>query len=96
LQVHMTTFGDAGCRAVINSGILRKLTTLDLGYGTMTDEGAQLLADCPDVKHLTALDVTRNALTDRGITALQQTGISIVAENQHDAEEDFLYEVDFE
>src|SRR5262249_53177799 len=44
LQVHMTTFGDEGCRSIVESGILRRLKTLDIGYGNMTDEGARLLA----------------------------------------------------
>jgi hypothetical protein len=58
------------------------LEVLDLGYGNMTDEGARLLAACPDLKHLRALDVTRNALTARGIAALRETRIQVVADNQ--------------
>src|SRR5207249_4356169 len=75
LQVHMTTFGAAGCLAVIRSGALRRLKILDIGYGNMTDEGARLLADCPDLKNLERLDVSRNALTAQGIAAFQATGI---------------------
>lgn len=97
LQVHMTAFGDDGCRAVIDSGILRRLKVLDIGYGNMTDAGARLLAACPDLKHLEVLEVTRNALTRRGIAALRGTGVRVVADNQHAPdEEDYLYEVDFE
>jgi uncharacterized protein (TIGR02996 family) len=97
LQVHMTTFGDEGCRAIIQSGALRRLQTLDIGYGNMTDAGARLLADCPDLKNLKVLDVSRNALTVAGIAALQSTGIQVIADHQHEAEEhDYLYEVDFE
>jgi uncharacterized protein (TIGR02996 family) len=97
LQVHMTTFGDEGCRRIIQSGALKRLKTLDIGYGNMTDEGARLLAACPDLKKLEALDVTRNALTDVGIAALQATGIQVVTDNQHgEGEEDYLFEVDFE
>jgi uncharacterized protein (TIGR02996 family) len=97
LQVHMTTFGDGGPPRIVQSGILQRLKVLDIGYGTMTDEGARILAACPDLKNLETLDVSRNALTEEGITALEATGIRVVAENQHDGEEnDFLYEVDFE
>jgi uncharacterized protein (TIGR02996 family) len=97
LQVHMTTFGNEGCRKIINSGILRRLKELDIGYGNMTDEGARLLADCPDLKHLDMLDVSKNALTKQGIAALRATGIKVVAEDQHDLEEqNYLYEVDWE
>jgi uncharacterized protein (TIGR02996 family) len=97
LQVHMTTFGDEGCRTIIESGALRRLKALDIGYGNMTDEGARLLAACPDLKKLEVLDVTRNALTAQGIAALKATGVQVVADNQHaPGDEDYLYEVDFE
>jgi uncharacterized protein (TIGR02996 family) len=97
LQVRMTAFGDDGPRRIIQSGALRRLKSLDLGCGNMTDEGAGLLAACPDLKNLEMLDVTRNALTEQGIAALRATGIRVVADNQHDADEqDYLYEVDFE
>jgi hypothetical protein len=97
LQVHLTAFGDEGCYRIIQSGILRRLKVLDIGYGDMTDEGARLLAGCPDLKQLDALVVSRNALTEQGIAALKGTGIQVVAENQHaDGENDYLYEVDLE
>jgi uncharacterized protein (TIGR02996 family) len=97
LQVHMTNFGDEGYRRIIDSGILRRLEVLDIGYGNMTDEGARLLADCPDLRHLKLLDVTRNGLTARGIAALRETRIQVAADNQHaPGEEDYLWEVDFE
>jgi uncharacterized protein (TIGR02996 family) len=97
LQAHMTTFGDEGCRAIVESGVLRRLKVLDIGYGGMTDEGARLLADCPDLNNLDLLDVSRNALTERGIAALRETGVRVVADNQHGVgDEDFLFEVDFE
>jgi uncharacterized protein (TIGR02996 family) len=97
LQVHMTTFGNEGCRRIIESGALRRLKILDIGYGNMTDEGARLLAGCPDLKSLGVLDVSRNALTADGVAALRATGIRVIADNQHAAdEEDYLFEVDFE
>jgi uncharacterized protein (TIGR02996 family) len=97
LQAHMTTFGDEGCRRIIDSGALRRLEVLDVGYGAMTDDGARLLAACPDLKHLRVLDVSRNALTGPGIAALRATGVQVVADDQHlPGEEEYLYEVDFE
>jgi uncharacterized protein (TIGR02996 family) len=97
LQVRMTLFGNQGCGAIVESGILRKLKVLDIGYGNMTDEGARLLAGSSDLKHLDLLDVSRNALSWRGVEELQATGIRVVADNQHAVDEqDYLYEVDFE
>jgi uncharacterized protein (TIGR02996 family) len=98
LQVHMTTFGDDGAQAIVESGIMRRLKVLDIGYGNMTDEGASLLAECPDLKHLDLLDVSKNALTARGVNLLRQTGVRVVvADDQHEVDEqEYLYEVDFE
>jgi uncharacterized protein (TIGR02996 family) len=97
LQAHMTTFGDEGCRPIIESWALRRLKVLDIGYGNMTDEGARQLAACPDLKRLEVLDVSRNALTARGVAALRATGVQVVADGQHGPDEqDYLYEVDVE
>jgi uncharacterized protein (TIGR02996 family) len=97
LQVHMTTFGDDGPRKIVKSGILGRLRELDLGYGAMTDEGAHILAGCPDLKHLQRLDVRRNALTDAGIAALKAVGIEVIADEQHEPDnQDFLFQVDVE
>jgi uncharacterized protein (TIGR02996 family) len=97
LQVHMTTFGNEGCRAIVESGILRRLKRLDIGHGNMTDDGARLLAECPDLKHPKELVVSRNALTTEGIDILKQSGIRVIADDQHELDdEEYLYEVDFE
>jgi len=95
LQAHMTTFGDQGARTIVQSGILRRLKSLDIAYGNMSDAGARTLASCPDLKEF--LDVSRNSLTEEGLAALQAVGIRVIAGDQHDAgEQDYLYEVDFE
>jgi uncharacterized protein (TIGR02996 family) len=97
LQVHMTTFGDAGCRSIVESGVMTRLRSLDIGYGNMTDGGARLLADCLDLRHLEVLNVSRNALTADGIHALRGTGIQVIADDQHGPDEqDYLYDVDVE
>jgi hypothetical protein len=79
--------GDAGCRAFVKSGILRRLKWLDLRYGRITDEGAGILADCPDLKKLEHLDLGRNALTEAGIARLRSTGINLRADDQLTPEE---------
>jgi uncharacterized protein (TIGR02996 family) len=97
LQIHMTTYGDDGAERIVSSGILKRLKTLDIGYGNMTDEGARVLAACPDLKNLDVLDASQNGLTQAGIRALSATGVHVVAEEQHDTEEnDYMYSVDWE
>lgn len=97
LQLHMTDYGNEGAARIVQSGILKRLRTLDLGYGNMNDEGARLLAECDDLRHLEMLNITRNALTQTGVTALQRTGVKLLSDNQHDAEEmEYLHMVDAE
>ena len=96
LQVHMTNFGDEGARGIIESGILRRLETLDIGYGNMTDDGRSPAGGMSRPEALQLLDVSRNALTVAGIAALED-GIRVVANEQHAVDEtDYLYEGDLE
>jgi hypothetical protein len=93
----MTNFDTEDYSRIVGTGILRRLKVLDLGYGNMTDAGARILAASPDLRHLETLLVSRNALTDRGIAALRETGVNLVADDQHgDGDTDYLYEVDAE
>jgi uncharacterized protein (TIGR02996 family) len=97
LRVHQTVFGDAGCREVVASGILKRLQVLDLGHGAITDEGAWVLAECPDVTNLRRLVVSRNALTRRGVRLLRATGVDVEADEQHAPGDDaYLFEGDWE
>jgi uncharacterized protein (TIGR02996 family) len=94
LRVQMSTFGDLGAMRIANSGILKRLKTLDISYGCMSDDGARTLANSPDLKNLDVLDVSVNALTNAGISALRQKGIRIVAADQHDGDDQYLYSAD--
>ncbi len=97
LQVHMTQEGDGLARLIAGSGILRRLKTLDLAYGNMTDAGAALLANAPGISGLEVLNVSRNALTAAGVTALKDAGIGAVASDaQHDPEDTDYLSVDVE
>ena len=97
LHVHTIEGVDRACRDVVESGILRRLKTLGLGYGNMTDEGARILAACPDLKRLDLLDVTKSGLSAQGIALLKGTGIRVVADNQHSPDDhDSWNDVDVE
>jgi uncharacterized protein (TIGR02996 family) len=100
LQLRLSDMGDEGCRALVESGILRRLKWLDLRYGCVSDEGARILAACPDLTNLEHLDLGRNALTEEGIESLRATGIHLRADDQQTPEElaegVFLLEGDIE
>jgi uncharacterized protein (TIGR02996 family) len=97
LHVHTIQGGDDGAERIVASGVLKRLKTLDIGYGNMTDAGARALAASPDLKNLEALDVSRNALTAAGVNALRAAGVRVVADEQHeDGDTEYLYGVDWE
>lgn len=74
--------GDEGCRALVESGILKRLRRLDLRHGCITDAGAALLADCPDIRNLEWLDLDRNGLRASGIERLKSLGIPLRVDSQ--------------
>ena len=52
-EVILPAFTIISCIAeIVRSGILERLTRLDLRHGRITDTGARALAECPDVRHL--------------------------------------------
>jgi hypothetical protein len=96
LRLRLTDFGDAGCKEIVGSGILKRLEVLDLRLGCVSDEGAKILAACPDLKRLKLLDLSRNELTKAGIAALKAVGIPVRTEHQHEStEEEEAYEKEY-
>jgi uncharacterized protein (TIGR02996 family) len=99
LQFRTSSMGDAGCRAIVDSGILRRLKSLDLRHGCITNEGAWALLECPDLHNLTWLDLSYNSLSDATTARLGAQGIAGRFDHQHgagDEEDQYLYEGDSE
>lgn len=68
--------------AVVQSPIIERIAVLDLSIGTLTDEGAQALFDCPAVNWLHTLDISRNNLSSNMIQQLSQLNCRVIAEPQ--------------
>lgn len=83
LRLMLTDFGNSGAEEIVASGILKRVSVLNLSYGCIRDEGARLLAACPDLKCLKFLNLTMNALTTDGAAALNATGVPLKADQQH-------------
>jgi uncharacterized protein (TIGR02996 family) len=99
LRVHMTDMGNALCEEIVRSGILKRLTVLDLSWGRITDVGARVLARSPDLPRLQALALYNNALTEEGLSLLRKTGVPLVLEEpyQHGVRDrSYLYEGEME
>jgi uncharacterized protein (TIGR02996 family) len=97
LHLHASDLGDEGCDEIVSSGILGRLETLDLGYGCIQDEGASILAACPDIRRLKYLSLENNELTYPGRAFLHELGIEVHCNNQYfPGSDDFLGTGDME
>lgn len=103
LQLRMSDVGDAGVRAVIDSGLMYQLELLDLRHGEVTDAGALALAEAIPGTRLRCLDLQRNRLTTAGVAVLEALGLpQLRTEHQQvpDAagayDDQYLYDGDWE
>jgi uncharacterized protein (TIGR02996 family) len=75
LRLSRTAFTDELVRELVRSRLARKLETLDLSWGTLTDAGARVLAEHRErLSALRQLDLRGNALTEAGHATLEVFG----------------------
>jgi uncharacterized protein (TIGR02996 family) len=97
LHIHGSDLGDAGCEDIVASGILRRLETLDLRFGCISDDGARTLAACPDIRRLTHLSLADNELSAAGVAILSGLGIDVRVDSQNPVGSgEYLYTGDME
>ncbi|NMO21886.1 WGR domain-containing protein [Pyxidicoccus fallax] len=85
-------FTDELCKVLPKAKVLPQLERLDLSRGTMSDEGARILAESAAAfAHLKALDLTENTLTDEGERLVAKLCPSVSAGNQREYDEDYRY-----
>jgi uncharacterized protein (TIGR02996 family) len=97
VHLHGSDMGDAGCRDLVESGVLKRLKVLDLRHGCVGDAGARALASCPDVRRLERLDLRHNELSAEGIAAVKALPIETECGDQNVPGEDaYLYSGDME
>ena len=82
LTLRNSDIGDEGLGILIDSGMLKRLKTLDLLGGCVTDAGARLLAACPDLRNLESLNLSENLIGPEGLAALRATGVNLTADHQ--------------
>ena len=98
LSLYLTDSGDEGIKELIKSGLLARLKTLDMRLGSVTDEGAELLA-AEDLSHLEELNLSENFLSKAMVKKLKGLGKNIVIAGQNfgtPEESDYLYMGDIE
>lgn len=78
---------------IVDSSIIENLVELDLSMGSLNDEGAAALLNCPSIKNLDTLDVSDNYLSDEMVERLKQLDIEVIADRQ---DPDYIdYELQF-
>ena len=99
LQLNCCNAGDEGIDLLVNSGLIRRLKSLDLRHGCVSDEGAFTLFKALDgTPHaLDTLKLDDNALTGDGLAALRRLNLTLDAGGQHaPGDTDYLTQGDFE
>ncbi|RKG97755.1 WGR domain-containing protein [Corallococcus carmarthensis] len=83
LGLRNSEFTDELCAALPKAKILAQLEALDLSMGTMSDAGADTLAqNARAFSHLKSLDVTQNFLTKAGQKSVANVAKSVASGNQ--------------
>ena len=99
LELYCSDVGNDGLAEFVKSPLLKQIKVLDLTYGRINDDGANILA-AADLSGLEKLILSGNYLTQAGIDAIKQTGVNLEAQNQYsgdpDAEHEYLWNGDIE
>jgi hypothetical protein len=74
---------------VLKTTIISQLAVLDFKMGTMTDDGVELLINCPVIKDLKFLNVSGNYLSESAMAALGELPYQINTSNPHDLENEY-------
>ncbi len=76
---------DEICAAIATSPLLPQLAVLDLSMGTLSDDGARMLARHRDaLRHLAVLDVSKSFLSSDGRAALRGICARVIDDDQQD------------
>jgi uncharacterized protein (TIGR02996 family) len=84
LGLKNSQFANELAGALAGAKVVKRLKTLDLSLGTLTDDGARALADArSSLRHLEVLDLRRNFLTQDGIDAVKGLCKKVLVDDQN-------------
>lgn len=67
---------------ITESPIIEKLKILDLSMGSLTDEGASILLNCPGVNKLHTLNISNNCISSEMVEKISQLKCRVIADSQ--------------
>ncbi|ALF54111.1 hypothetical protein ACX27_16700 [Nostoc piscinale CENA21] len=88
LGLRNSEYSDDIALVIVDSPILENLVELDFSMGTLGDEGAEALLNCPAIQQLDTLNVSDNCLTDNMLARLKQLDIEVISDNPQKHTED--------
>lgn len=74
--------------AIADAPILDQLDTLDLSYGTLTDEGGEALLASTRIRGLKHINLSYHFMSDELLLRWQQSGLSVDVTDQQETDED--------
>lgn len=77
-------WADALATAMADAPVLRRVETLDLSLGNLSDEGAVALLSGGNLSGLKRLDIHHHYVSDEVLDGLKATGVDLDAEYRHD------------
>ncbi len=79
LGLRNSEYSDDIASAIVQSPLIEQLVELDFSMGTLGDEGAEALLNCPAVHQLDTLNVDDNCLSRPMVARLKQLNIEVIA-----------------
>lgn len=88
LKIKNCEYADGVVKALVTSRIFGQLETLDLGMGTLGDEGAQALFESPTTRKLKGLAFDHHYVSQQVVEKLKSLGIPVSAEDAQEVDDD--------
>lgn len=83
LGLRNSEYSDDIAFAIVNSPIIENLVELDFSMGTLGDDGAEALLNCPAINYLDTLNVSDNCLTYWMMERLNELDIEVIIGEQN-------------
>ncbi|RUT02245.1 hypothetical protein DSM106972_063200 [Dulcicalothrix desertica PCC 7102] len=82
-------FSDEIAHAVVYSPLLDSISILDLSMGTLGNDAAQVLLDCPKINHLDMLNLDDNFLSTETLKKFFKLDVEVYSDEQKQEERDY-------
>ncbi len=89
LGLRNSEFTDEIAHAIVYSPLLDSISILDLSMGTLGNDAAQVLLDCPKINNLDMLNLDDNFLSEETIKKFLKLDVEVYSDEQKQEERDY-------